>query len=122
MARRPALGTAVGAALLLAVVSLAVGAFAAPPAVASSAATAAPPPPSPCCAALAATGFTRAPGIPAVVIDTQGAGPPDRTKRVATLCSCGAHEVGVPGADGQPIEDWAGPIKLKNRGGTNTRE
>ena len=75
---------------------------------------------SPCCATLAASGYVRTPGVPAVLITTAASAPPDRTKRPATLCTCGAGDVGT-GADGSPVVDWAGPIRLKNRGGVNTR-
>jgi hypothetical protein len=93
-----------------------------PPALPAPLAAAGPPtPPSACCAMLAAAGFTRSVGVPVVLIDT-AAGLPTRTKQNATLCTCGAGEVGVPGAGGQAIGDWAGPIKLKVRGGTNTRK
>jgi len=122
MARRPP-----RAALLALVAAASLAAAAALPPVASTAAVATaplpiPPPPSACCAALAAINFTRAPGIPVAIIESAGSGPPDRTKRPATLCTCGAGDVGVPGADGAAIVDWAGPIQLKERGGVNTRE
>jgi hypothetical protein len=74
-----------------------------------------------CCAALASTGFTRSVGVPAVLIDTGGPVTIDRTRRPARLCTCGAADLGSTGAGGGPITDWAGPIQLRNRGGTNTQ-
>lgn len=88
-----------------------------PPAVAPPAS-----PPNACCAEVEASGFQRAPGVPVVIIRTPAGGPITRNKTAATLCTCGAADIGVPAFDGAPITDWAGPIELRVRGGTNTRK
>ena len=69
-----------------------------------------------------AAGFQRAPGVPVVIIRAAAGGPITRNKTAATLCTCGAADIGVPAFDGAPITDWAGPIELRVRGGTNTRK